>query len=79
MDDRQRQYRSFLVRIWGTAHGDTWTWRASVEDVRTHAHWSFATLDHLYAFLEAQTRSAGADDASPPAADPHSEADNGRQ
>ena len=77
MDDR-RQYRSFLVRIWGTAHGDTWTWRASVEDVRTHAHWNFATLDQLYAFLEAQTRGAGRDDSPPPAAGPHSKAGNNR-
>jgi hypothetical protein len=78
MDDRRRQYRSFLVRIWGTAHGDTWTWRASVEDVRTHAHWNFATLDQLYAFLEAQTRGAGRDDSPPPAAGPHSKAGNNR-
>ena len=78
MDDRRRQYRSFLVRLWGTAHEDTWTWRASVEDVRTHAHWNFATLDQLYAFLEAQTRGAGRDDSPPPAAGPHSKAGNNR-
>jgi hypothetical protein len=79
MDDRQRQYRSFLVRIRGTAHGDTWTWRASVEDVRTHAHWSFATLEQVYAFLEAQTRGAGRDDSPPHATGPHPEAGDGRQ
>ena len=78
MDDRQRQYRSFLVRIWGTAHGDTWTWRASVEDVRTHARWNFATLEQVYAFLEAQTRGAGREDSPPPAAGPPSKAGNNR-
>ncbi len=51
----KRRYKAYLVRLWQTGRADDTTWRASVEDAHTGERRSFADVDGLFAFLEAQT------------------------
>lgn len=53
--DNERRYKAYLVRLWHTGHADKATWRASIEDAHTGAHYSFASLEILFAFFEAET------------------------
>jgi len=55
MDDQQRQYRSYLLRLWRAGSQGRWVWRASLEDPRSGERKSFADLERLFAFLKQQT------------------------
>ena len=46
-------YSAYLVRLW--QEDAQRPWRASVQSVRTGEKFFFATLDELFAFLQAQT------------------------
>jgi hypothetical protein len=52
---KERPYLSYLLRLWRTGTGETWTWRASLEDARTGERQGFASLNLLFAFLENET------------------------
>ena len=45
-------YQSYLLRIWLVKSEDAYSWRASLEDVKTGELLGFASLDELVAFLE---------------------------
>jgi|GEM_PF-1105512 len=62
-------YQSYLVRLW-QAHMHA-TWRASAQHIQTGETMHFATLDSLYAFLQAQIADHN---ATPDAANPSCEA-----
>jgi hypothetical protein len=55
MGSEQPGYRSYLLRLWQVGRPDAPSWRASLEDVRTHERQHFASLEQLFAFLEKQT------------------------
>jgi hypothetical protein len=56
MTDEQRRYVAYLLRLWCVnANGDV-VWRASIEDSHTGERHGFASLDHLFVFLEEQAR-----------------------
>jgi hypothetical protein len=57
-------YRSYLLRLWRSGSADPPSWRASLEDARTHQRLNFASLEQLYAFLTDETDGApDSDDA----------------
>ena len=58
MGSEQPGYQSYLLRLWQVDAADTPSWRASLEDVRTHQRLNFASLEQLFAFLLGQTGSA---------------------
>jgi hypothetical protein len=62
----QPGYRSYLLRLWQVGGADVPTWRASLEDVRTHECRNFASLEQLCAFLTMQIRSGPGDTEPPP-------------
>jgi hypothetical protein len=47
----QPGYRSYLLRLWRVGSADVPSWRASLEDARTHQRQNFASLEQLFAFL----------------------------
>jgi hypothetical protein len=53
-----RQYRVYLLRVWQVLSGERLVWRASLEDPRTGERHGFADLEHLIAFLAAQSGSS---------------------
>ena len=64
MVSEQTGYRSYLLRLWRVGSADVPSWRASLEDARTHQRLNFASLEQLYAFLSDQTDGApDSDDA----------------
>jgi hypothetical protein len=67
MSSEQPDYRSYLLRLWRVGTADASSWRASLEDVRTHERRNFAGLEQLFAFLDQQTRSNSEHGARPPA------------
>jgi hypothetical protein len=54
MQRDQRQYLSYLLRLWSISSEGELVWRASLEDSRTGESTGFATPDALFAFLRAQ-------------------------
>jgi len=75
MTSEQRGYHSYLLRLWQAGNGDAPEWRILLEDVRTHARQSFASVDQLATFLHAQIRdpvAGGATSAGSPVADDES-------
>jgi len=48
----QRQYCSFLLRLWRVSAAGGPTWRASLEDTLTGTRRSFSDLPSLLVFLE---------------------------
>jgi hypothetical protein len=48
-------YRSYLLRLWRIGTAAPPSWRASLEDARTHQRRNFASLEQLYAFLIDET------------------------
>ncbi len=55
MDNEQRPYFAYLLRLWCVnANGDV-VWRASLEDPHTGQRHGFASLDRLFEFLEGKT------------------------
>jgi hypothetical protein len=72
MLSEQPGYRSYLLRLWQVGSADARSWRASLEEVRTHERWNFASLDQLCAFLATQIQSGTRDTelpSSPPSMD----------
>jgi hypothetical protein len=64
MVSEQSGYRSYLLRLWRIGTADPPSWRASLEDARTHQRRNFASLEQLYAFLMDETDGApDSDDA----------------
>jgi hypothetical protein len=55
MGTEQPGYRSYLLRLWQVSPNDAASWRASLEDVRTHQRLTFASLEQLFACLLDQT------------------------
>jgi len=51
-----QHYKAYLVRLWRTGSVQSPMWRASIEEAHTGVRHSFANLDLLYAFFEAETR-----------------------
>ena len=51
-------YRSYLLRLWRVGTGEPPSWRASLEDARTHQRRNFASLEQLYTFLIDETDGA---------------------
>lgn len=50
-------YYSYLLRMWQAGEGPGCTWCVSLEQPGTGERQGFATLDHLFAFLQEQTAS----------------------
>ena len=59
MSDKRKGYQSYLLRLWETHEKGTRIWRASVESPITGERTGFATLQALFAFLQAQTGEIG--------------------
>jgi hypothetical protein len=55
MTKRQRDYLSYLLRLWRSGKDRDSGWRASLESPTTGERQGFASLEALFAFLEAQT------------------------
>jgi hypothetical protein len=64
---QKRRYLSYLLRLWqegggeqprGDMHRDAPLWRASLESPQGGERLGFASLEDLYAYLDAQTRSS---------------------
>ena len=58
MLSEQPGYRSYLLRLWRIGTGEPPSWRASLEDARTHQRRNFASLEQLYTFLIDETDGA---------------------
>lgn len=56
MDPERGQYKAYLVRLWQAASTESSPWRASVEEARTGVRYSFANLDMLFTFFEAEAQ-----------------------
>ena len=50
-------YLSYLLRLWQANGSKQTVWRASLENPHTGERHSFATLDALFVFLGAETKS----------------------
>lgn len=55
VDRENPDYQSFLLRLWRVKGTGPLAWRASLESTATGRRQGFANLEHLFAFLEAQT------------------------
>jgi hypothetical protein len=55
MDEAQRGYVSYLLRIWLAESNGVWTWRASLQCSQTSQKWHFANLDDLTTFIQKET------------------------
>ncbi len=55
VDRENPDYQSFLLRLWRVKGTGPLAWRASLESTATGRRQGFADLEHLFAFLEAQT------------------------
>ena len=51
MDERQSEYRSYLLRLWWAGEKEALILRIFVEDPRTGKRQAFACLEELTAFL----------------------------
>lgn len=54
MIDEQRQYLSYLLRLWQERTASPAVWRASLEDSHTGERMGFADIMQLLAFLKEQ-------------------------
>lgn len=57
-----RTYLSYLLRLWRS--DENASWRASLEDARTHEQHAFAETDRLFAFLCEQLQTADPEDSA---------------
>jgi hypothetical protein len=64
MTNKRPDYHSYLLRLWRTTDNDCSIWRASLEWPDTHRQQSFATLEALFTFLQAQTGRSSTSGAS---------------
>jgi hypothetical protein len=51
----QRDYLSYLLRLWRESDGDASVWRASLRSSRTRERVGFGSLEELFQFLRKQT------------------------
>ena len=72
--EEQRDYLSYLLRLWRAGDAETPMWRAALKAVGSGEHMGFASLADLFAFLENETgspspgaRSAAKAGSRPPA------------
>jgi hypothetical protein len=49
-------YHSYLLRLWATEEQGQLLWRASLENPHTGERLGFATLEHLFTFLQDQEK-----------------------
>ena len=61
MNETQRGYISYLLRLWQAQDNGDWVWRASLESPQSGQRWVFATLDDALAFVRTQTSELAAD------------------
>ena len=54
MMERPQNYISYLLRMWRSGQDEA-TWKASLESPLTGERQGFASLEDLWAFLQAQT------------------------
>ena len=54
--DEEGRYLSYLLRLWQVSSGDPPLWRASLERPQAGERLGFASLVHLFAYLENETR-----------------------
>jgi hypothetical protein len=52
-------YLSYLLRLWQISDGERQVWRASLQSPDSEEQQGFASLEDLYAFLDAQAGQAG--------------------
>ncbi len=64
MATSQRQYCSYLLRLWRVGPASAATWRASLEDTLTGTRRSFSDLPSLLVFLETCLEDDPPEDAS---------------
>jgi hypothetical protein len=57
----ERDYASFLLRLWRTQEDGQFVWRASLESTVEGERLNFPRLEALLAFLEAQFSSRSAE------------------
>ena len=61
MNEIQRAYVSYLLRLWQAQDNGEWTWQGSLESPQTGQRWVFANLDDVLAFVRAQASELSAD------------------
>jgi hypothetical protein len=54
-DGQQTNYHAYLLRLW--RDGDKMPWRATLENPHSGERRGFASLAHLFAYLETHTHS----------------------
>ena len=64
MMNQQRQYLSYLLRLWQENNSDPPLWRASLEKPQAGTRLGFASLADLFAYLEKETKSSSQDSQS---------------
>jgi hypothetical protein len=55
MDEDQRMYTSYLLRLWHTKSEHEWIWRSSLEIPENGERYGFANLQDLFVFLKEKT------------------------
>lgn len=50
----EKNYLSFLLRVWRVRQDDHFVWRASLEDTKTGERQGFANMEELLIFLREQ-------------------------
>ena len=51
----EKLYLAYLLRLWQATSDERVVWRATIENPHTGERHAFATLDALFAFLDAET------------------------
>ena len=59
MSEEPRPYIAYLLRLWQVPGAGPLVWRASLEDPHTGVRSGFGSLNHLVAFLRAETGDVG--------------------
>jgi len=54
MKNRRQDYLSYLLRLWWTGSEEDGVWLASLTNPFTEERLGFASLEELFAFLQAQ-------------------------
>ncbi len=60
MSQDQPRYLSYLIRMWQVKTGQGWQWARLLESPGSGERRAFPSLEHLIAFLRAQTGRQGA-------------------
>jgi hypothetical protein len=56
-EQEQRDYLSYLLRLWREGDGEFPVWRASLQSTQTGEKTGFGSLEALFDFLQKQTGS----------------------